>query len=275
MAHRTTILKYASVANSARAGACLLLALVLGPALLIGRYVMAQNQAPVSSTAATKSTPRHDAWRAIPKALLPPPSDRRQITILNDRASYFDIGSLSKLPLDQPQPNRTFVSMGSYAPEDEFPFYPDEAIVVGHFEDYQPYLTPSRLSIYTDIELYVEQVLEPGPTEIVPGQVIDLLIDGGTVLLADGRTITYQAYDQTGDYSLQPEHRYLLFLMYYQKGDFFLDHKDWEFVNGVAVPNRLDVAIAAREGRCRYSGLSENAFIQVLEKALAKHQQKE
>jgi hypothetical protein len=177
------------------------------------------------------------------------------------------------VPLDQPQPSQEGGSSGSFIREDELPFFPDEAIVVGSFDDYQVYLTPSRLSIYTDLRLSVEQVLKAGPTAITPGQTIDLLIGGGTVLLADGRTISDHAYDPTGDYSLQPGHRYVFFLEYRSQGEFFRDHKDWELANGIAVPDRLDEVIRAREGRAKYSGLPEDAFIEALRKAILQYNQ--
>ena len=186
---------------------------------------------------------------ATPKPLLPPPSDPKQIAILNDRAKYFDVSNVSGVPLDQPQPAHEGGSSGSFLREDELPFFPNEAIVVGRFEDYQVYLTPSRLSVYTGLRLSVEQVLKAGSTGITPGQTIDLLVGGGTVLLADGRTISDHAYDPSGDYSVQPGHRYVFFLEYRSQGEFFRDHKDWELIDGVAVPNRLDEAIRAQEGQ--------------------------
>jgi hypothetical protein len=222
---------------------------------------------------AVQSPTKHDAWRSIPKPLQPPPSDLKQTAILIDRAQYFDVSSVSGVPLDQPQPPREGGSSGSFVREDEFPFFPNEAIVVGSFEDYQVYLTPSRLSIFTDLKLSVEQVFEPGPIGISQGQTIDLLIGGGTVLLPDGRTISDHAYDPTGNYSLQPGHRYVFFLEYRSHGEFFRDHKDWELVNGISVPNRLDEAIRAREGRARYSGLGEDAFIEALRKAILQYNQ--
>jgi hypothetical protein len=221
---------------------------------------------------AVQSPPRRDAWRAIPRPLLPPPSDPKQITTLNGRAKYFDVSNVSGVPLDQPQPTGGG-SSGSFIREDELPFFPNEAIVVGSFDDYQVYLTPSRLSIFTDLKLSVEQVFEPGPTGISQGQTIDLLIGGGTVLLPDGRTISDHAYDPTGNYSLQPGHRYVFVLEYRSQGEFFRDHKDWELVTGIAIPNRLDEVIRAREGRAKYSGLPEDAFIEALRKAILQYNQ--
>jgi hypothetical protein len=177
------------------------------------------------------------------------------------------------VPLDQPQPAQGGGSSGSFIREDELPFFPNEAIVVGSFGAHQVYLTPSRLSIYTDLRLSVEQVLMAGPTGITPGQAIELLVGGRTALLADGRTISDHPYDPTGDHSLQPGHRYVFVLEYRSQGEFFRDHKDWELANGIAVPDRLDEVIRAREGRAKYSGLPEDASIEGLRKAILQHNQ--
>jgi hypothetical protein len=233
----------------------------------------AQVQASGTSDAA-KSPPRHDDWRKVPKALLPPPSDPRQQEILNIRGSWFDKTSLSGIPLDEPQPPRNGGSSGSFWPgEEEIPFHQNQAVVVARFEDYQPYLSPSRLSIYTDIKLSVEQVLEAGHTDAYPGQTVDVLIPGGTVQLSDGRTLSDRPYDPSGDYSLQPGHRYVLFLRYESNGEYFENSKSWELLNGIVVPNRLDEVIRAQEGRSSYSGLSESSFIEEVRKAILQHKQ--
>ncbi len=116
--------------------------------------------------------------------------------------------------------------------------------------------------------IVARSVLKAGPTGITAGQTIDLLIGGGTVLLADGRTISDHAYDPTGDYSLQPGNRYVFVLEYRSQGEFFRDHKDWELVNGIAIPNRRDVVARARGGYSKYSGLTESAFIEAVRKAV-------
>jgi len=251
-------------------GVSVFLVLALVSALVLSGISRAQS---TGNGDVIQSGLRHDAWRMTPKALLPLPGDAQRREALTDRANYFDRTSVSGVPLDQPQPPPNGGSSGSFMAENEIPFFHNEAIIVARFNDYQPYLTPSRLSIYTDIKLSVEQVLEAGPTGISAGQTIDFLINGGTVLLPDGRTISDHAYDPRGDFSLQPGHRYVLFLQYESKGDFFTDHKDWELINGVSVPNRPDELTRAQEGRSNYSGLSESAFVEAVQKAILQHEQ--
>jgi hypothetical protein len=255
----------------------LLTVVAVGSLGLLGKVLLAQT--PAAESDPVSSAPRHDAWRIEPRALPPPSIDREQNELLDQRGSYFDsMLGRSGVPLDQPQPPRNGGSSGSYGVEDEIPFFPKqnagrETIVVAKFDSYQPYLTPSHLSIYTDIKLSVEQVLAPGSSGVAPGNTIEVLLDGGTVKLPDGKTITSRIYNDSGNYSLEPGHRYLLILSYEDKGNFFTNYKDWELANGVAVPNRQDEAVRFQEGRSKYSGLTEDAFISAVRQAIQKHQQ--
>lgn len=221
------------------------------------------------------STPtRRDDWRKVDKPQKVTPSDPKEKQILVDRGEYFDhTPYASEVPLDQQQPTgHRIVSYGSIAPDSpEIPFFPNEAIVVAEFVDNQPYLTPSHLNIYTDVSMSIEQVIDAGPSNLRVGQTLDVLLDGGTIRLEDGRIISSHTFNESGNYSLQPHHRYLLCLEYVTRGNFFLDQKDWE-LNGIAIPDRVDEANRLEEGQAHYSGLPEDAFIQAVQNAVKAHQ---
>jgi hypothetical protein len=216
---------------------------------------------------------RHDAWQLVPQALLPPPTDPQQINILKERGYMFDLFSPTHVPLDQPQPKNWGRSFSWDFNQPEIPFFKNEAIVVGTFKSHQVYLSPPHLSIYTDARISVEQALEPGPSNVSPGQTIDLLMPGGSVLLGDGRVIPSDSPYELSPYLIQPNHRYVFFLRYYSEGDNFIDKKDWELVNGVAVANHRVEVDRARRGQSDYSGLPESSFLEKLRKAIQDQQQ--
>lgn len=216
-----------------------------------------------------QATIRLDAWRQFPKHSNEA-SDTTDPDILNARGQFFDKSPwVTGVPLDEPQPQigRSGIA---YGPGPELPFFPNEAIVVARFIDWQPYLTLSHLNIYTKITMRVEQVLSGGPSAVTPGQTIDVLIDGGAIVLDSGKTIKSHIFNDSGNYSLQPDHRYALFLQYHSDGKFFTDDKDWE-LNGIAIPDRLDEASITQQGRSQYSGLSEAAFLEAVKKAIKEH----
>jgi len=151
----------------------------------------------------------------------------------------------------------------------EIPFVPDEAVVVTSFERYQPYLTPSHRCIYTKIILTIAQVLESGPSGVEAGEEIDLLIHGGTVMLNDGRVISFLIRYEDGDFSLQPDHRYVLFLQNHRRGDFFTLEGSWELKNGMALPNSAVDAQRMEEGKSQLAGLAESDFLEAVRKAVS------
>ncbi len=236
----------------------------------LGRGPGSQQQ--TSDDAQAQLLPGANAWRSIPKELPPGPANDKEKQILEDRGAFFDAGNPYVEPLDQPTPG---IGQG-YAlcsgPIDleapEIPFVPDEAVVVANFERYQPYLTPSHRYIYTKIILTLQQVLESGPSSVQPGQEIDLLIHGGTVMLNDGRVISFLIRHEDVDFSLQPDHRYILFLQNHRKGDFFTLERSWELKNGIALPYSAVDAKRMKEGTSQLAGLAESDFLEAVRKAI-------
>jgi hypothetical protein len=152
--------------NGATEGISVLRIIVVATALVVAFGTVTRAESPgARSSGAGQGHPelRHDAWRYVPQTLLPAPRDPEQIRILNERGKFFDQFSNTRVPLDQPQPPG---GRSGYTDPDqpEIPFFENEAIIVGTFESHQVYLTPSHLSIYTDVKVLVEQALKPGPT---------------------------------------------------------------------------------------------------------------
>jgi hypothetical protein len=220
---------------------------------------------------------RHDGWMTVPMDPPAAPTDHASLQILDKRGNAFDhfheMICGTGIPLDQPQKRESGGGCGfslDYGVQPELPFFPDEAIVVARFSGYESFITPSRLTIYTSIKLSVEQVLEAGPTAVKPGDTIEDLIYGGTIAL--GKKIIQEGIYQDSAYTLQPGHRYVLFLRYEDSGKYFINEKSWELVDGSAVPNHAIEVTRMQQGKAQYSGLPEKAFIDAVQNAILEHE---
>jgi hypothetical protein len=226
-----------------------------------------------SSETEVRQAPRANAWRMLPKALPAEPADQHERDLLVARGRAYDsAGSLQ--PLDQP--SRSDIAQGSSSTpgrQDEMPFFPEEVIVVCSFRNFQPYLTPSHRAIYTVVNLEVEQILDAGGTSITPGQSVDLLMPGGSVLLSDGRAISYNVRYKEGEYSIQPGHRYLFFLHFDKNTESYGAIKTWELSRGVAVPNSPDDSDRMAKGESHLAGLTEDRFLTAVRQAIEQHKE--
>jgi hypothetical protein len=248
--------------------------LVCAASVFLSSSLHAQSQS--SPDSRTEAPARHDAWLMDPVKLSPPPRDQASLRILNERGEAFDRIHATMcgtgIPLDQPQTRENGVGCGfslDYGPEPELLFFPDEAIVVARFSSYQTFLTPSRLTIYTSIRLSVERVLQDGPTAVRPGDMIENLVYGGAIEL-NGKIVHEGVYEDAA-YTLQPEHRYVLFLKYERRGNYFTNEKSWELLNGIAAPNHPIEVARMHQRNSQYSGLPERAFINAMQKAIIQH----
>ena len=233
----------------------------------------------------TKSTERPDAWRFLPQEVPPDPPDPREKELLVVRGS--DEGNPNLTPFDQPPLNKpapspldqilradtesqgqSSVSRGYYG---AIPFVDGEAIVFANFQSYQTHFTPSRRSIYTIVNLEVGQVLYAGDQALNVGQVIDLMMSGGTLRLNDGRVVTYGIQPENARDCIQPGHQYLLLLKFNKESDTF--HMDesifWDITTGTAVPSPTARNISV--GQTVLAGLPEERFLELVRKAVDQH----
>ena len=81
----------------------------------------------------------------------------------------------------------------------------------------------------------------------------------------DGRTISYLTDDR--NYSIQPNHTYLLFLDEEHLGDFFVIRKSWDVTDGIVRPNSAFEVERAGKGQSRLAGLPVAAAISEIKNA--------
>jgi hypothetical protein len=200
-----------------------------------------------------------------------------------------DEGNPNLMPLDQPPPDKPTPgpldqilpadtmghgqSSGSRGVYSGIPFVSGEAIAVANFQSYQAYLTPSHRSIYTIVKLQIEQVLSTGEQVLNAGQVIDLMMSGGTLRLRDGRVVTYGILPEDALYCIQPGHRYLLLLKFNKELDTFRRDESifWDVTSGAAIPSPTARNIS--EGQTVLAGLPEKRFLELVRQAIDQHKQ--
>jgi hypothetical protein len=136
-----------------------------------------------------------------------------------------------------------------------------DIVAVVTFDDYQPYLSASARSLYTEVRLGVERMVKAGTGGLARPSLI-LIYPGGTARTPSG-VITYGSnLDQPFD--LQPHHRYVVFLRHETAGDYYSLVQSWELRGDVVYPNTAGNVRRAKAGESLYSGMPEDAFIALL-----------
>jgi len=146
--------------------------------------------------------------------------------------------------------------------------HPNGIVLAARFTKYRSVLSASGYSLYSELTLNVEQVFEDrsGSGYLALQREMTVLVPGGTITLPSGKTLSYKTGPR--EWSLQPEHSYLMVLAYYKEGDFYLVTDDWDISDGVTRPNDCRTDYWERTGRSSLSGLSVQQLGPVLEKLL-------
>jgi len=200
-----------------------------------------------------------------------------------ERDNYMDYGTPpvltssqppQRLPLTSPGPHEYVTPSGcdGAASGPEIQHHPNRAVVAGTFTSHRSTLSASAFSLYSEITLNVAQVFEnrTGSQHLAPHQDITIVINGGTVTLRSGRTLSYDTQPRTD--SLQPAHTYLVVLSYHPEGDFYSYHNTWDISDGMTQPIDCRSKYWARSGRSSLSGLSSWQLGPALSKLLVQSQ---
>jgi hypothetical protein len=145
--------------------------------------------------------------------------------------------------------------IGDGIPQTDIQADPNRVVLTGTFSKHRSVLSASEFSLYTEVTVHVDEVFEDrGASGAVHGGDVTIVISGGTVTLASGRTLTYGT--EPVQFSLQPDHKYLLVLSYYREGNYFVDMDDWDISDGTVRPNTAPGEYRAKHGLSSLSGLS-------------------
>jgi len=238
-----------------------MLFLFIGVLLLAASYV---------SGGQNPEQPKEDrtAWKRVAQPLATEPADPARRARIEKWDNEFDSSSLAKGPLEDLYEMGGAIGMvgDNYGEVPDLPVSPDSSVVIAKFEDYQAHLSRSHRSLYTEVTMRVERSLYPGPTLLVSGSVATVLLPGGAVQLPNGRAL--RVADSFNPLGIQPGHRYVLFLHYEPSDDSYSVRRCWELSDGHIKPcedydlNRSTRVIP------RYAGMTESAFVEVVEKLL-------
>ena len=136
------------------------------------------------------------------------------------------------------------------------------------FAGYSVVESASGNSVYTEVRVSVEQVLQDPSGQAHAGQTATVILGGGSVTLASGE-IVRRDLGQDMQCGLTPGHRYVAFLAYGGKdADFFECVKTWELKNGKVTPTYPFDVLNANSGISRFAGMAEPRFLDAVRKAL-------
>jgi hypothetical protein len=185
------------------------------------------------SITATPKTPHVPSWRLeAPNRVVPLPPDPRDPANIEAEDAYFDRWAGAADPLDGPQS----IGSGSSGPgevREDFPAVHEE-VFVAHFSNWRSYLSQSRRSIYTIVNLVIDRVVSDKGGHITSGSTVSLAIPGGTVLApTTEKTLSY--FVRYGDFPLEPNTKYLIFLSSSNR-PFFEYVQAWNVDKGVLEP---------------------------------------
>ena len=211
----------------------------------------------VAGAAASQQAPSIDiqpanaySWQAVPVRL--PVNYLESTSTIMARGDFFDKLIGAPGPLDQPSSLSQGHSAGAEVQE-EFPSKAKFTAVDGLFEKSRPYLSPSKRSIYTLVVIRVMRAVGDAGPKVKPGQTLELLIEGGAVVLPGSDKVLTQDLKKS-PYGIFPGGRYLLFLRYHDQGSFYTLRKSWRVKDDKLVANSVPDARKVAKSQSVHSG---------------------
>jgi hypothetical protein len=152
------------------------------------------------------------------------------------------------------------------------PVKQSDAIVIGRVTKAQPYLTNTETSMYTEVNVTVEQVLKnDGIPSAGVGSTLTVDREAGAMRLRDGRVIHYE----TGGLGSVPRngHRYLLFIKRIHDGTDITIVTGYELRGGKVFPldgeaHIFDPATGQITRKAPFEGVEESSFLAIVQSAM-------
>jgi hypothetical protein len=164
-----------------------------------------------------------------------PNTDQVPTSLRQPRDQYFDglIGLTTALTPETAK-GSGFSEGVTYGPQAEFPTLPNRSVVIARFASYQPVLSRSGRSIYTEVTFSVSDVFQESGGD-TPGAAIVVTLPGGTVIAPTGGVLSFLT--QPRPYYVKPGNTYLLVLEYRSDGNFYMLGKTWDLTSGIVQQN--------------------------------------
>jgi hypothetical protein len=151
------------------------------------------------------------------------------------RDAYFDELIGKESPLTPESARGSYISAGAFVgiPPD-VPDVENRQVLIGTFVSYQPILSQSKRSIYTEVAFQAEQILQQATTASLSNKSLTVIVPGGTVVGRDGSLLSFMTNPRHE--FIAPTKRYLLVLSYHLDGDFNMLMRAWDVSSGTARP---------------------------------------
>lgn len=217
----------------------------------------------VRSQGISNSEDKAPSWRYQPPAATASPTvDTRTPAEISFEDKYFDTYTGAADPLDGPQHRITGLS-GHGVFDEDFPASFRDEVFVAHFSTWVSHLSSSRRSIYTTINLQVDRVVSDKDGHMSEGSVIPFIIPGGTAL-APGTQKVLSYFIRAGDFPLEPDTEYLIFLDRQPQLPFYEYVKAWRVEKGVLEPVTKFDSFRISQGRSTHGGTTLESAIREL-----------
>ena len=217
-----------------------------------------------------KSKPTPNAWMKTPTPYLEWNKDIEP-SVRAERDKDADADAALEFPVTDPRAELPGPGIGDGIPQTDIQGDPNRVVLTGTFTKHRSVLSASEFSLYTEVTVHVDEVFEDrGASGAVHGGDVTIMISGGTVTLASGRTLTYGT--EPIQFSLQPDHKYLLVLSYYREGNYFVVMDDWDISDGTVRPNTGPGEYRAKHGLSSLSGVRVERLGPTLGKLLRESQ---
>lgn len=229
---------------------------------LLSGFLPAQT---TSNTPAVDSaaTPKKTGWTETVVDVAPEPTEASALALRKNRSAAFDDQTSWKRPLDAPDDGHGYGMAIDVAKIPPFPVSMGPIVVVVQIAAFQPFLSNDRTAIYTELRVNIERVFKD--SEAVLSGISSLTVPelGGALRLPGGKIVKQfiPPSEMLGDVGA----RYVLFLTYDSKHNWFGVVKAWELQNGRVKAHSLTEVRDALHGTSKYDGMEEFRFLQEVE----------
>jgi hypothetical protein len=225
-------------------------------ALLGGNCSWAQSTSPIS--------PTPESWKQSTHNISEADKTGQKDVVRQERSAAFNDRRPDAPKLDSLETKKGLVYQSAppyFVRTPAIPVQESDAVVVAKVEAVQPYFSDDHAHLYTEFSLTVDEQIKDTFGRAKVGETIPIVIRGGRMRLADGRVIEEKA--AFTNFAIAAGSRYLLFLRYNSAGQYFTVTKSWELKNGGIIPTAHEDQMDVREGKSRYSSMTERNLLQI------------
>jgi hypothetical protein len=219
-----------------------------------------------AQTAGSVPTRKKPDWTNTVADVAPDPADAGALAVRKNRNSAFDDQTGSRPPLDAPGDGHGYSSFVDYVRLPPLPVADSQVVLVGRVAAFQPFLSNDRTAVYTELQVNIERMFKDSESVVSGNSSVTIPQRGGALRLPGGKVVKqFVALDEK---VLDVGARYLLFLNYDSKHDWFAIVKAWELRNGRAKAQAQTDVRDAIQGVSKYDEMDESQFLQEVQNAV-------